>query len=402
MNKHLSVKGWQASALLLALLISAVAVGQEGHPGKSTKYPEFPTVTRAMRNVIAKGQYAGVVTLVAAPDRILHLSCVGQADIAGNVPMRPDAVGWMASMTKPITACAVLMLQEEGKLSVDDLVSKYIPELADVRTTDGLRGNLTLLHLLTHTSGLSDNTDEEMAAARTLADLVPGYANKPLLFHPGTKWEYNQAGINCLGRIVEIASGQSLPEFMKQRIFDPLGMKDTTFYPTPEQAARIATTYKPDQGKLEPFDVYPAYNYKRGNDRAPMANGGLYSTALDYLRFAQMLLNQGTLDGKRYLKPETIKLMTMIHTSDLKTGFTEGNGWGLGVCVVRYPQEQTEVLSPGTFGHGGAYGTQMWIDPVKKVIYIMMIQTTFGGDKSDIRREFQAAAAAAMGNTTEK
>jgi CubicO group peptidase (beta-lactamase class C family) len=335
---------------------------------------------------------------VATRDKVLHLSAVGQADIAAGTPMRTDAIGWIASMTKPVTATAILMLQDEGKLSVDDPVAKYIPQLAALKTADGKPGNLTLRHLLTHTSGMAEATAEESQAARTLADLIPCFASKPLKFEPGSKWQYCQSGINTLGRIVEVASGQSFPEFLEKRLFGPLGMKDTTFYPTPEQAARVAKAYKVADGKLEETAVKADYDYKRP-DRVPTANGGLYSTAPDYVSFCQMILGQGSLDGKQYLKPESVKLMTTIQTGDLKTGFTDGNGWGLGWCVVRQPQGPTAALSPGTCGHGGAYGTQAWIDPVKQVIYVVMVQRSNfpNADGSDLRTVFQAKAAEAMG-----
>jgi len=382
--------------LSLAALLSAAALSLAAQPQGDV--PEFPAVTSAMKECIAKKDVAGVVTLVATRDKIVHCSAVGQADIAAAAPMRPETIGWIASMTKPVTASAILMLQDEGKLSVDDPVAKYIPQLAALKTADGKPGNLTLRHLLTHTSGMAEATAEESKDARTLADLIPHFAAKPLKFEPGTKWQYCQSAINTLGRIVEVASGQPFQEFLEKRLFGPLGMKDTTFYPTPEQAARIAKAYKVADGKLEEVAVKGDYDFRRAN-RYPAANGGLYSTAPDYARFCQMILGQGSLDGKQYLKPESVKLMTTIQTGDLKTGFTEGNGWGLGWCVVRQPQGPTAALSPGTFGHGGAYGTQAWIDPVKQVIYVVMVQRSNfpNADGSELRTVFQARAAEAMG-----
>jgi CubicO group peptidase (beta-lactamase class C family) len=361
-------------------------------------FPEFPAVSGAMREFVAKKEIAGAVTLVATRDKVLHLSAVGQADIAAAAPMHPDTIFWIASMTKPVTATAVLMLQDEGKLSVDDPVAKYLPQLADLKTPDGKPGNLTLRHLLTHTSGMAEATAQESQAARTLADLIPAYAAKPLRFEPGTKWQYCQSAINSLGRIVEVVSGQSFPEFLQKRLFDPLGMKDTGFYPTAEQAGRVAKSYKVAGGKLEDVSVMGDYDFRRRN-RFPAANGGLYSTAPDYARFCQMILNQGSLDGKEYLKPASVKLMTSLQTGDLKTGFTEGCGWGLGWIVVRQPQGVTAMLSPGTCGHGGAYGTQAWIDPVKGVIYVLMVQRSNfpNADGSEVRRVFQATAATAAG-----
>ncbi len=356
--------------------------------------PEIPAVTRALEEFVARREIAGAVALVASRDKVLHLGAVGEADIGSHRPMRKDALFWIASMTKPVTASAVLLLQDEGKLSVDDPVAKYLPELADVKTGDGRPATLTLRHLLTHTSGLAEATAKESLAARKLADLIPHYAAKPLQFAPGTQWRYCQSGINSLGRIVEVVSGQTFPEFLEKRFFEPLGMKDTTFYPTPSQLSRLATSYKRVDGKLVESPVIADYAPTR-TGRYPAANGGLFSTAPDYARFCQMLLSGGSFAGKQYLKPESVKLMTSLQTGKLKTGFTDGCGWGLGCCLVRQPQGVTGMLSPGTFGHGGAYGTQAWIDPVKQRIYVLMVQRSNlpNSDGSDLRRAFQSAAA---------
>jgi CubicO group peptidase (beta-lactamase class C family) len=353
-------------------------------------------VATALEPFVANHTVAGAVTLVADKDKDLSLVAVGYADLAAKKPMRTDNLFWIASMTKPVTATAVLMLQEEGKLSVNDQVAKYLPELADLKTANGKPAKVTLRHLLTHTSGMGEATPQESKAAKKLADLIPHYAEKPLQFEPGSKWQYCQSGINTLGRIVEVVSGQSFPEFLQQRIFDPLGMKDTTFYPTREQIPRLAKSYKSLDGKLEEARIYMLDGHNpTARNRYPAANGGLFSTADDYGRFCRMLLNQGSLDGRQYLKPESVKLMSTIQTGGLKTGFTEGNGWGLGCCVVRQPQGVTAVLSPGSFGHGGAYGTQAWIDPVKQRVYVLMVQRSNfpNSDDSDVRRAFQEAAA---------
>ncbi|MGA2067747.1 MAG: serine hydrolase domain-containing protein [Thermoguttaceae bacterium] len=356
-------------------------------------------IADALQPFVENHTIAGAVTLVADRDKILSLETAGYADLAAKKPMRPDSLFWIASMTKPVTATAVLMLRDEGKLSVDDPVAKYLPELANLKTAGGKPAKLTLRHLLTHTSGMGEATPQESRAARTLADLISRYAERPLQFEPGTKWQYCQSGINSLGRIVEVVSGQSFPEFLQRRLFDPLAMKDTTFYPTREQMARLAKSYQAADGKLAETTIFILDGHDpAARDRYPAANGGLFSTARDYGRFCRMLLNQGTLGGRRYLKPESVKLMSTIQTGDLKTGFTEGNGWGLGCCVVRKPQGATAVLSPGTFGHGGAYGTQAWIDPARQAIYVLMVQRSNfpNADASDVRRAFQEAAAATV------
>jgi CubicO group peptidase (beta-lactamase class C family) len=381
------------------VLVSALAgVARAGVPGERLD-PRFADVAQKMQAFIDQQDISGAVLLVEKRDGIAYLQAIGRADIAANRPMLPDSIFAIASMTKPLTATAIMMLQEEGKLSVDDPVAKYVPELGDLKTEDGKPGNLTLRHLLTHTSGMGEASGEESGNAKTLSDLIPVFAKKPLQFEPGTKWKYCQSGINTLGRIIEVASGQSYPDFLQKRLLDPLGMKDTTFYPTPEQVSRLATSYKHVDGKLEAAPLTTVFGHEIGaHDHYPAANGGLFSTAGDYGRFCRMLLNNGTVDGKTYLKPESVKQMTTIQTGDLVTGFTPGNGWGLGVCVVRSPQGVTESLSPGSFGHGGARGTQAWIDPVKGAAYVLMVQRTdFGNsDDSKVRNMFQETAAKAL------
>jgi CubicO group peptidase (beta-lactamase class C family) len=376
-------------SVLLSALVGSIAQAQ----------PQSKSIAGALQPFVENHTIAGAVTLVAGKDRIVNLDCVGYADLAAKKPMQRGNLFWIASMTKPVTATAVLMLQDEGKLSIDDPVAKYLPALANLKMADGKPARVTLLHLLTHTSGMAEATKEESRAAVSLADLIPCYAKKPLQFEPGSKWRYCQSGINSLGRIVEVVSGQSLPDFLQKRLFDPLGMKDTTFYPTQAQVARLAKSYKSNAGRLEEVPIFILDQHNpTSHNRYPAANGGLFSTAQDYGRFCQMLLNLGALDGRQYLKPETVKQMATIHTGGLKTGFTDGNGWGLGCCVVRQPQGITAMLSRGTFGHGGAYGTQAWIDPVRQRVYVLMVQRSNfpNSDGSAVRQAFQAAASEAM------
>lgn len=375
-----------------SLAIIAASLTAADFVAPAAKAPEIPSITAAMQEVIAKNEAAGAVTLLATPDKILHLSAVGYADIAAKRPMQADTIVWVASMTKPVTAAAILMLQDEGKLSIDDPASKYLPELASLKTADGNAAVVTLRHMLTHTSGMAEAGKN---SAKTLAELIPLYAGQPMKFAPGTKWAYCQSGINSLGRIVEVVSGQSYQDFLQKRLFDPLGMKDTTFFPTPEQRARMAKPYKLVDGKFveQDFGSFDPANH----DRHPGPNGGLFSTASDYARFLQMLLNKGTLDGKQYLKPETVKLMVTSYTGDFKTGWVPGHGWGLGVAVLREPQGVTATLSPGTFGHVGAFGTHGWADPTKQLVHVMLIQRTGGSfDDSEARRAFHASSAAAL------
>lgn len=394
------------SCLIVVLGMALLALGVEGRAADASpagprfdrrKLSEIPNV---MREFIAKKEIAGAVTLVATKDRIVALDAVGSADVARGLPMKDDSIFWIASMTKPITAAAILMLQDEGKLSIDDPVGKYIPELAHLKDRQGVERVVTLKEMLTHTSGMvGEAPDDVLRRATTLADLMPEYAKFPLEFEPGTKWAYCQSGINALGRIVEVASGQSFSDFLRERFFVPLGMKDTSFYLSDAQKPRLATSYALKDGNLEPASIFVLQGHEpTSRRRYPAANGGLFSTASDYARFCRMLLNDGSLDGRQYLKPQTAKMMRTIQTGEIRTGFTPGNGWGLGVCVVRDPQGITAMLSPGTFGHGGAYGTQAWIDPARGVIYVLMVQRANfpNSDASPVREGFQQAAAAAI------
>jgi CubicO group peptidase (beta-lactamase class C family) len=369
--------------------------------------PTLPGVDAALQEMIAKNEIAGAVTVVASKDKILHLETSGYADIANKKPMTPDTLFWIASMTKPVTAVAILMLHDEGKLKPSDPVSKYIPEFANLKTPSGKPANLTITQILTHTSGLGEATGPEAQRAKTLADLVPIWLAAPMQYEPGEKWRYTQSGINAAARIVEVVSGMTFDAFLQKRLFDPLEMRNTTFYPTAEQRANLVTAYakNKDTSALEPVPPRPEFGPR---DRPPQGNGGLYSTARDYTRFCQMLLNDGTFKGHRYLRADSMKFLNTPQTGNLPTGFFQGGpygnhgtnyGWGLGTCILQAPHEGVAaMLSPGTYGHGGAWGTQAWIDPVKKVAYVLMVQRSNfpNSDASDVRAAFQNAAAKAL------
>jgi CubicO group peptidase (beta-lactamase class C family) len=383
---------------VLALCASLVAPAQEA---------KLPAIGTAMEEMIANNEIAGAVTAVVSRDRILHLQATGLADVAAKRAMKPDALFWIASMTKPVTGAAVLMLQDDGKLSVSDPVAKYLPEFAGLKTPSGKPANLTITQILTHTSGLGEAPAEEARQAKTLNDLVPLWLASPMQYEPGERWKYTQSGINAGARIVEVVSGMAFDAFVQKRVFDPLKMKDTTFYPTDAQRARLATAYARNQqtGTLDP--VPPRADFgTRG--RPPQGNGGLYSTAPDYLRFCQMLLGGGTFEGRRYLSAAAMAFLTTPQTGDLPTGFfqtdTYGNrganyGWGITTSILRTPHDGVAaMLSPGTYGHGGAWGTQAWIDPVKGVAYILMVQRSNfpNSDASGVRRAFQEAVAKSL------
>ena len=219
----------------------------------SGAWPELPSVSAAMRKAVENGDISGAVTVVVTKDKVVHCDATGLADIARKEPMTPDSLFWIASMTKPVTAVAVLMLQDEGKLKVTDPVAKYIPEFAGLRTPSGQPANLTIAQMLTHTSGLGEAPREAAAKAQTLADLIPLFLAAPMQYEPGAKWSYTQSGINVASRIVEIVSGLPFDVFVQKRILDPLGMNNTTFYPTQKPAAHQVVAYRknPTTGTLE-------------------------------------------------------------------------------------------------------------------------------------------------------
>jgi len=387
-------------APLIASLLLVAAVRAES--------PKLPGVGAALQEQIDRHEIAGAVTMVVSKDRVLHLETTGLADMAAHKPMQADTVFWIASMTKPITATAVLMLQDEGKLDVHDPVAKYLPEFANLKTPSGQPANLTLIQILTHTSGLGEAGGPAAREAKTLADLVPLWLAAPMQFEPGSRWSYCQSGINAAGRVVEVVSGMSFDAFLKKRLFQPLGMTSTTFYPGASERARQVTAYAKNAttGSLEAVPPRPEFGPR---DRPPQGNGGLYSTAEDYGRFCQMLLGGGRFQGVRYLSEVSMKQLSTPQTPEtLPTGFFQNDtygrrglnyGWALGTCVLKAPHDGVPaMLSPGTFGHGGAWGTQAWVDPVKGVAYVLMVQRSNfpNSDASEVRRVFQQAAAKAL------
>lgn len=373
---------------------------------------EGKTIRESMESFVKDGSLSGSVTLLYHEGKVVSEEAVGFRDLETKSPMTKDSLFWIASMTKPITAAAVMMLQDEGKLSIDEPVVKHLPEfkgqmLIKEKTAEQTllvkpARTITIKDLLTHTSGLVGNSplDGDALDVLNLKEAVITYALSPLQFEPGSKWSYCNPGINTLGRLVEVVSGQTYAEFLEKRLFKPLGMRETTFWPDKKRLGRLATSYKPSaDGKgLEPTTIRYLTAPYSNKKRAPLAAGGLFSTAGDLLKFYVMVLNGGHADGKRYLSEKSLRLMTTNHTGDLKASFTDGMGMGLGFHIVREPTGVTAMLSPGTFGHGGAHGTQGWIDPVKKTIYIMLIQRAGlkNGDASPMRQAFQEAAAATL------
>ena len=371
---------------------------------------KFTGVPLAEQPFVDQNEISGAVMLVATKDKILHLSAVGRSDLASGRKLETGDFFWIASMTKPVTAVCVGLLVDDGKLSFDDPVEKFLPEFRNLWMTQEQTADrrllvkparpVTLRNLLTHTSGLGEYA--VTGPHWTLAEMARTLTREPLRFPPGSRWAYSTAGIDALGRVVEVASGMPFAEFMQKRLLDPLGMTHTSFWLTPEQQKRLATSYviSAQTGRLEATAIAYMYHGEITDAARPALGGaGLFSTAEDVAKFYQMMLNQGTAGGQRVLKPETIAEMTRKQTGELKA--RPGMPWGLGFCVIEDPKqmEANATLSPGTFGHGGAFGTQSWADPTRGLVYVFMIQRDKipnNPDNSPMRRAYQAAVEAAL------
>jgi CubicO group peptidase (beta-lactamase class C family) len=359
-----------------------------------------------------ENQYiTGAITAVARHGETVHFSAQGFMDRENAIDMRDDAIFRMASMSKPITGVAILMMLEEGKLRLEDPVSKFIPEFTnttvamltdpnaepsrdpDIYKTPASR-EITVRDLLTHTSGLASSgiasrTTARMAPRDTSSDLatyIPTLGAVPLDFQPGSRWQYSLlAGIETLGRIVEITSGMTFDQFLQERLFAPLQMSDTSFVVPNDKLPRLVTLYeRTDEGQLERQDETPAW---LDSETLFSGGGGLYSTTHDYMRFAQMLLNRGELDGQRVLGTRTVELMASNHIGDLygpASNRAEGLGFGLTVEVVLDPVLANTRRGKGSFSWGGAFGTYFWVDPYNDLVAVMMIQTPNG----DLRTDF--------------
>jgi CubicO group peptidase (beta-lactamase class C family) len=356
-----------------------------------------PELAAALRPFVDRGELAGAVVLVADRGKVLALGAAGCAVVGAKTPLKTDALFWIASQSKPVTAAALMVLVDEGKVKLDDPVGKYLPEFNDVWVAAEKDKDHVLLKrparpvavrdVLSHTSGLPFQSAAEgpqldrlplWAAVRT-------YATTPLGSDPGAKYAYSNAGINTAGRIIEVVSGTAYEEFLRTRLFEPLGMTDTTFWPTDAQLKRLAKAYKPGKGGagLEETTIgqlqYPLTDRVR---RFPMPAGGLFSTATDVARFCRMVLNGGTLDGKRVLSEAAVKEMTTRQTP-MPVKESYGLGWSVG---------------GGTFGHGGAFATNMTVDPRRGMVYVYLVQHAgFPGGGAKAQSAFRAAAEATFG-----
>jgi len=379
-------------------------------------------ITEAMKADYDAERISGAVALVARDGKIAYLQSVGMADREKQTPMKNDTIFRIYSMSKPITSVAVMMLYEEGKFFLDDPVSKYLPELgglsvavqgetakdgpvfnlpeedpakqprkattlADI-TTEPARREMTIHDLLRHTAGLTygffGNSEVDMlyqqmgvlTTEKTIADTVEKLGKIPLKHHPGEVWEYSVA-VDVLGRLVEVLSGQPFDEFLKDRIFGPLGMVDTGFWVPDEKLGRFAQMYSPVPGKDGQIAPAPAF-YSRNFVNNPThfsGGGGMVSTAADYFRFCQAMLNGGELDGQRILSHTTVNLMTANHTLDIESSLRQGGyEFGLGFAVAEEPGRIGVPVSRGEFNWGGAAGTKFWIDPEERLIGVYMVQ----------------------------
>ena len=365
---------------------------------------------------------SGAVTLVARNGKVAHFEAQGLADIESRKPMSKDSLFWIMSMTKPVVGTSVLMLMEEGKLRLTDPVSKFIPEFKGMKvavmqdrpanTPAPARGTpplfytvpatreLTIQDLLTHVNGLNTGGPASTAevakialkAGESLADYIPRLATTPLDFQPGTRWQYSAtAAWDTLERVVEVITGQPFDRFARERIFDPLGMKDTGYRPSPEQLARIAKQYRGADGTLTKVDNKPLF---LNNPTYLSGGGGLESSAEDYLQFAQMLANRGELNGKRLLGTKTVELMSSVFVPDTLPGRAKGRSFGLSVQVISDHIAADTPISNGSFGWDGAYGTHFWVDPKEKIVGIFMIQAA--GPNRQMNPDFENAVMQAL------
>jgi CubicO group peptidase (beta-lactamase class C family) len=352
----------------------------------------FPNLAAAvLQPYIDRGEIAGAVTLVASRDGILDVGAAGFADVAAGAPMQPDTLFWIASMTKPMTATALMMLVDEGKVNVDDPVEKHLPEFKNpmvIAEADAehvlLRAPkhpMTVGHVLSHTSGLPFGvlTEHPTRDPLPLWATVRSYAMTPLLSEPGVRYEYSNAGTNTAGRIIEVTTGMAYEDFMQTRLFDPLGMSDTTFWPDEEQVSRLAKAYEAGGAGLKEVRIsqlqYPLTDRVR---RFPVPAGGLFSTAADCAKFCRMILNAGSVDGRRYVSEAAVRQMTRRQTA---AGIKESYGFGWSVSA-----------DGNQCSHGGACATNMTVDTKRGLTTVFLVQLTGSDRVEEARAAFQAAA----------
>lgn len=380
---------------------------QDVDPGEAGLDPQaLERLDRHFARHVDEGRLPGWLLAVARGGRVAHLSTYGRRDLAAGLPVEADTLWRIYSMTKPVTAVAVLQLVEEGRLSLDDPLDRHLPEFADPRVYEGgsgtavrtrqARGPILVRHLLTHTAGLTfgfyhkhpvdalyreAGLEYSVPPGKDLAETVEVYARMPLQFEPGTQWNYSVAS-NVLGRVIEVVSGKPLDEFYADRVFGPLGMTDTGFCISPEQAPRLAELYgETDDGGIAPIPGLPV----RGRPRFLSGSGGLVSSAPDFHRFMEMLRRGGELDGARLLSPGSVALMSrnQLPGGAELSAFgapvhrergNDGLGFGFNVSVVTDPARTLSPSSPGTYGWTGVATTAFWVDPGRDLTVQFMTQ----------------------------
>ncbi len=378
-----------------------------------------PKLADSLQPFVEKNQLAGAVVLVAGPDKVLAVETVGHANREAKTAMAADSMFWIASMTKPMTAAALMMLVDEGKVKLDDPIEKYLPEfkgqwmIAELGkeqiTLKKPKRSPTVRDCLRHTSGMPFKTilEDPTIDKLLLKDAVRSYAITPLQYEPGEKHVYSNAGINTAGRIIEVASGMSYEDFMAKRLFAPLGMTETVWRLTPAQLKRLATTYRPGKDQaLEAMAIAPLAQPLSDPTRQPCPGGGLFSTAKDVAAFGQMILRGGTTaSGQRLLSEVAVREMTGTQTGDLLNKGKGENGYGLGFSTTKKAKppgaekiDRFDVAVAGPCGHGGAYATNLWINPDTKLVTVYMVQHAgFPGEGGKARAAFEKAAAELFG-----
>ena len=401
--------------LAVVLLAGYAASAQQAAAPKPSMAPaaigvsaeRFERLHNVMQGFVDRKEVSGVVTLVTREGRTADIHAAGFQDVESKTPMRTDTIFRIASMTKPITSVAIMMLYEEGKLLLTDPVSKFIPAFKSMQVVEQgaekpapARRQISIRDLLTHRSGLTYSfinggpvgngyrkngvTDGLSTTTMTTAEAIDKLAAEPLVAQPGSAYNYSLS-TDVLGRVVEVASGMPFEAFLRERIFKPLKMTDTDFSVPESKWSRTATVYSPDgSGGIRPMrdpetfgnTVMSPIAYYKSPKTYFSGGAGLVSTAADYARFGHMLLNGGMVDGVRLLSPKTIELMTVSHTGDLGNlpVAGPGRGFGLGFFVVTDLATSQTLGSQGMFGWSGIYGTTFWVDPKERLVAIMMVQ----------------------------
>ncbi len=343
-------------------------------------------IAPAMTEAVAAKSAAGVVTLVMHNGRVAHHEAVGMADVAAGRPMTKDAVFWIASMTKSINGTALMILVDEGRVTLDEPASKWLPGLAKMKLKDGSEPKtpVTLRRLLSHTAGIAFPPRKADDGAVSLKQYVDRLIQAPLAFEPGSDYEYG-FGPTVAGRILEVVTGMAYEDFLAKRIFEPLGMKDTMFNPDDERRARIPQTYKLDEETQELVVSYnPFFTSSAAARRMVEPAGGLFSTAADMGRFYAMVANGGELDGARILSEAAVKEMTTPVSAGGKP-LTYALGWQ---CVTE-ANAKMSPLGVGSFGHGGAFATNGWVDPKRKLAAVFLVQNVLVPESRKPKERFQ-------------